>query len=157
MKTSTHNIRLILVSILFLTFSVSNAQIVYEDQLETVYLNDQLEEVVYTNYFSSFNDDLIAAKDINFRIEIQKAKDDHSYLLFLSERSNLEILTAAYLKTIHKGANRSSDAEAFEAFLKDRLPELIHQFRKDNTLEKLYNISRKNTFNGKIDALPPVL
>ncbi len=153
MKNFTHNIKIALLGILFLTFSISNAQV----ELDTVYLNGYTEEEVYTNNFSNFNNELIAEDVINFRIEIKKAKEDNSYLLFLSERSNLEILTEAYLKTIRKGANRSSDAEAFVNFLRERLPELINQFRKDNNLEELYIISRKNTFNGKIDALPVVL
>ncbi|WP_271785058.1 hypothetical protein [Aquimarina algiphila] len=157
MKTSIHTIKIALFSILFLSASVSNAQIIYEDELETVYLSKNAEEVVYTNNFSNFNGRLIATNQINFRIEIQKAKQDKDYLLFLSERSNLEILASAYLKTIRKGANRSSDAEAFAKFLNDRLPELMHQFKKDNNLEELYMYSRKNTFNGKIDALPSVL
>ncbi len=157
MKTSIHNLKIGLYSMSFLIITLSNAQVTYEDELETVYLNDQIEEVVYTNNFSGFNKDLIATDEINFNIEIRKAKEDNSYLLFLSERSNLEIMTVAYLKTIRKGANRSTDPEAFASYLRDRLPELINQFRKDNNLEELYNISRKNTFNGKIDALPSVL
>ncbi|MEW7291027.1 hypothetical protein [Aquimarina sp. 2304DJ70-9] len=153
MKNFTHYIKITFLGILFLTFSISNAQV----ELDTVYLNGYTEEEVYTNNFSSFNNELIAEDVINFRIEIKKAKEDNSYLLFLSERNTLEVLTEAYLKTIRKGANRSSDAEAFVNFLRERLPELINQFRKDNNLEELYIISRKNTFNGKIDALPVVL
>ena len=157
MKIFIHIKKIGLLGLLLLFGLTINAQVIYEDQLETVYLNDQSEEVVYTNNFSSFNDELISKDEINFRLEILQAKEDNSYLLFLSERSNLEIFTAAYLKTIRKGANRSTDAESFAEFLRDHLPELINQFKKDNNLEKLYLISRKNTFNGKIDALPPVL
>ncbi|GAA4277274.1 hypothetical protein [Aquimarina mytili] len=153
MKNFTHHIKIAFFGILFLAFSTGTAQV----ELETVYLNDYTEEEVYTNNFSSFNDDLIAEDVINFRIEIKKAKEDNSYLLFLSERNSLEVLTAGYLKTIRKGANRSTDAEAFVNYLREKLPELINQFRKDNNLEELYIISRKNTFNGKIDALPVVL
>ncbi len=157
MKAYSQHIRLTILSILFLVFSFGNAQVTYEDELETVYLNNQAEEVVYTNNFSSYNKGLIANNDINFRVKIKEAKQDNEYLLFLSERSNLEILSISYLKTIRKGANRSTDPEAFADFLKKKLPELINQFRKDNNLEELYIISRKNTFNGKIDALPSVL
>ncbi len=153
MKNSTHNIKISILGLLLLISSISYAQV----ELETVYLNSNAEEVVYTNNFSNFNDELIAEDIISFRVEIKKAKGDNSHLLFLSERSNLEILTASYLKTIRKGANRSTDAEAFVNFLREKLPELIHQFKKDNNLEELYIISRKNTFNGKIDALPSVL
>ncbi len=153
MKTFTHHFNTYLIGFLLLTFFVGTAQV----ELETVYLNNYVEEEVYTNNFSSFNNDLIAEDVINFRIEIKKAKEDNSSLLFLSERNNLEILTASYLKTIRKGANRSIDAEAFANFLRERLPELINQFKKDNNLEELYSISRKNTFNGKISALPVVL
>ncbi len=152
MKITTHIIKIIL-SGLILTTSVNYGQV----ELETVYLNNNAEETVYTNNFSNYNTNLIAENNINFRIEIKKAKSTNNHLLFLSERSNLEILTTSYLKTIRKGANRSSDAESFKKFLKVRLPELIHQFKKDNNLEELYTISRKNTFNGKIDALPSVL
>ncbi len=157
MKTSILNIKIILTSILFLSAFIGNAQIIYEDELETVYLNKNAEEVVYTNNFSNLNSQLIASNHIDFKAEIKKAKQNNNYLLFLSERSNLEILASGYLKTIRKGANRSIDAKTFAKFLNDRLPELIHQFNKDNNLEELYMYSRKNTFNGKIDALPSVL
>jgi len=157
MKNLIIKIKLGLLSILFLAFAVSNAQTRYEEELETVYLNDNLEEVVYTNNFSNYNKNLISSDEIDFRKQIKKAKLEGRFLLFLSERSNLEILTAGYLKTIRKGANRSRDAEAFAAFLRDKLPELKHQFKKDNNLQQLYSVSRKSTFNGKIDDLPSVL
>lgn len=157
MKTSIRTAKTAIFGILFLSLSISNAQIVYEDQLETVYLNKNAEEVVYTNSFSSFNSNLIAINEISFKNQIQKANQNNDYLLFLSERSNLQILTSTYLKTIRRGANQSIDYKSFKAFLKKKLPELTHQFRKDNNIEELYIISRKNTFNGKIDALPSVL
>ncbi len=157
MQTLISSIKLILLGLIFLTTSISTSQVIYEDQLETVYLNHKGEEVVYTNNFSRFNDSLISGDEINFRIEIRKAKKDNSYLLFLSERSNLELPRAGYLKTIRKGANKSTNVKAFESYLNEKLPELINQFRKDNNLEELYITSRKNTFNGKIDSLPSVL
>ncbi len=157
MKVRINKIKLIVSIIVFFTVSIGTAQIIYEDQLETVYLNHKGEEVVYTNNFSSFNDSLISADGINYRIEIRKAKENNSYLLFLSEISNLEVPKAGYLKTIRKGANRSTNVKAFENYLNEKLPELINQFRKDNNLEELYITSRKNTFNGKIDSLPSVL
>ncbi len=150
-------IKLIPLGILFLTGFIGSSQVMYKDQLETVYLNHKGEEVVYTNNFSSYNDSLISDDGINFRIEIRKAKEENSYLLFLSQISNLEVPKAGYLKTIRKGANRSTNVKAFENYLNDKLPELINQFRKDNNLEELYITSRKNTFNGKIDSLPSVL
>ncbi|MBQ4822243.1 hypothetical protein [Aquimarina sp. MMG016] len=157
MKTSIHNIKTSVLSLLLFSFLITNAQVIYEDQLETVYLNNQTEEVVYTNNFSDFNSELIEKEYINFRIEIKKAKENPEVLLFLSERSNLEILSIVYLKTIRKGANLSSDVQSFKDFLNENLPELLHQFKKDNNLEELYFLTRKNTFNGKIDALPSVL
>ncbi|WP_106794074.1 hypothetical protein [Aquimarina sp. Aq78] len=157
MKSSIRTIKTAIFSILFLSLSISNAQIIYEDQLETIYLNKNAEEVVYTNSFSNFNNDLIATNEINFKSQIQKANQNNDRLLFLSERSNLQILTVTYLKTIRRGANQSNNPESFKAFINDKLPELINQFKKDNNLEELYIISRKNTFNGKIDALPSVL
>ncbi len=157
MKKVMNSTKLLLLGILFLTTSISTSQVVYKDQLETVYLNHKGEEVVYTNNFSSFNDSLISSDEINFRIEIRKAKEENSYLLFLSEITNMEVPKAGYLKTIRKGANRSTNVKAFENYLNEKLPELINQFRKDNNLEALYITSRKNTFNGKIDSLPSVL
>ncbi len=153
MRTFAQYIKISLSTLLLLSISISHAQV----ELETVYLNNNAEEFVYTNNFSDFNNDLIAEDIISFRVAIKKAKQDNNHLLFLSERSTLEILTTAYLKTIRKGANRSTDAKQFESFLRDNLPELILQFKKDNNLEELYIISRKNTFNGRIDALPSVL
>ncbi len=157
MKNSIQHIRFVITTLLVMTITISSAQVTYEDELETVYLNDQKEEVVYTNDFSNYNKEIIAKNEIHFVSAIRDAKQNNDYLLFLSERSNLEILNIAYLKTLRKGANRSVDVEAFADFLRDRLPELIQQFQKDKNLEQLYIISRKNTFNGKIDALPSVL
>ncbi|MDY8138598.1 hypothetical protein [Aquimarina sp. 2201CG5-10] len=158
MNTSIKKSKLVvIISILFLTTQILTAQVTYQDELETVYLNDQSEEVVYENNFSNFNEKLISLNEINFKLEIQKAKLDNSYLRFLSERSTLELYTVIYLKTIRKGANRSRNAEDFEIYMMDKLPELMYQFSKDKNLKELYIISRKDTFNGKIDALPGVL
>ncbi|TPN81671.1 hypothetical protein [Aquimarina algicola] len=158
MKTLTHNIRFILASMLFMTFVISNAQVTYQDQLEAVYLKkESKKEVVYTNNFSNFNNNLIASNKIDFRSEIVKAKKTNQYLLFLSDRNNLEILELKYLKTLRKGANRSSSVQSFEVFIQNNLPQLSIQFEKDNNLKQLYTVVRKDTFNGKIDALPGVL
>ncbi len=158
MKTLTHNIRFILASMLFMTFVISNAQVTYQDQLEAVYLKkESKKEVVYTNNFSNFNNNLIASNKIDFRSEIVKSKKTNQYLLFLSDRNNLEILELKYLKTLRKGANRSSSVQSFEVFIQNNLPQLSIQFEKDNNLKQLYTVVRKDTFNGKIDALPGVL
>ncbi|WP_128755307.1 hypothetical protein [Aquimarina sediminis] len=157
MKNLIRTTKITMFGLIFLITALVKAQIIYKDQLETIYLDKNAEEVVYTNNFSDFNSDLISANTINFKTEIKRVKENNSYLLFLSERSNLEISTTTYLKIIRKGANRSADNKTFKLFLKHNLPELINQFNKDNNLEELYIISRKNTFNGKIDALPSVL
>lgn len=142
-----------IMGIIFLIFSTSNAQV----ELETVYLNDYTEEMVYTNNFSVFNTQLIEEADINFRLEIKKAKESNTPLLYISERNNLENLTSEYLKTIRKGANKNPEYEGFIDYISEEFPELINQFKKDNNLKALYIISRKNTFNGRIAALPSVL
>ena len=157
MKTLSHNVTQVLLLLFFLTPLISTAQILFEDRLATIYLDHTVKEVVYTNNFSSYNEHLIEADELNFRIEVRQAKKNSRYLLFISERNTLEVLATTYLKILRKGANRSNDAEAFKVFLHERLPALIYQFRKDNNLEILYQISRKHTLNGKIDALPPVL
>jgi len=153
----TNFIKIAFTGIIFLSYYFSNAQIEYKDRLETVYLNDRVEEKVYTNSFSRFNDTLAALNDMHFRKQIRNAKKNNDQLLFFSEKTNLELLTSSYLKTIRKGANRSQDPEAFANFIREQLPELINQFRKDNNLEKLYISSRKNTFNGILDSLPKIL
>lgn len=157
MKTTNQHIKIFFSSVLFLLFFISNAQTMYEDQLETVYLNQQDEEVVYTNDFSYYNDHLIRTGITSFRVIIKNAKDNNDQLLFLSERSNLQILKALYLKTIRKAANKSADSQTFKQVLQTQLPELMHQLEKDSNIEELYFLTRKNTFNGKIDALPSVL
>lgn len=157
MNTIAVNYKIKLLGVLFLSIYISNAQVIYQDQLETVYLNDQIEEVVYRNDFSNFNNQLVGMKKINFRSEIKKAKESQHQLFFLSERSTLEIWTESYLKTIRKGANRNTDSQSFKRFLQNRIPELMYQLEKDNNIEELYFLTRKNTFNGKINALPSVI
>ncbi|RKN03534.1 hypothetical protein D7036_13570, partial [Aquimarina sp. BL5] len=100
---------------------------------------------------------LIASNQINFKKEIKISKGKNNSLLFASNKNNVELMTASYLKTIRKAANRSRDTEEFQTFLINNLPQLSRQFTIDNNLKELYFISRKDTFNGKIDALPSVL
>ncbi|WP_299255081.1 hypothetical protein [uncultured Aquimarina sp.] len=157
MKTLYNNITGLLTLAFFITiFSGHSQDKVYKTQLETVYLKNT-KEVVYKNTFSNYNESLIASNEINFKKEIKILKGKNNSLLFVSNKNNIELITASYLKTIRKAANRSRDTEAFQTFLINNLPQLSHQFVIDNNLKELYFISRKDTFNGKIDALPSVL
>ncbi|WP_378183184.1 hypothetical protein [Aquimarina sp. SS2-1] len=157
MKTLYNNTRITLMIVFFMTAFYSQAQDkLYKTQLETVYLQNT-KEIVYKNTFSDYNSSLIALKKINFKKEIKKSKGKNNYLLFVSDKNNIELFKDSYLKIIRKAANRSQSPEAFQIFLNDNLPQLGHQFSLDNNLDKLYFISRKDTFNGRIDALPSVL
>ena len=132
-------------------------QDLYQDELETVYLTKSDKEIVYTNDFLVYNDILINQEELKFAKEIKKAKSKNNTLLFLSHLSNLELAEDEYLKIIRRSANRSKTSEEFEKFLKEEIPELKNQIQGDKILNYLYIISRRNTFNGKIDALPSVL
>ncbi|MFD2564557.1 hypothetical protein [Aquimarina rubra] len=157
MRTLYNNIRIILIIVFLMTAFYGHTQEkLYKTQLETVYLQNT-KEVVYKNTFSNYNNDLIASKKINFKKEIKISMGKNNTLLFVSNKNNIEIVTASYLKIIRKAANRSRNPEAFQAFLTNNLPQLGRQFTIDNNLNELYFISRKDTFNGKIDALPSVL
>ncbi|KAA1247159.1 hypothetical protein [Aquimarina sp. RZ0] len=152
-----HNIRITTLFVFLFVFFLGYTQgKVYKSQLETVYLNDT-KEIVYKNTFSNYNQSLIASKKIDFRKEIKIAKKENEYLLFSSNKSTIKLIIPSYLVTIRKAANRSTNPKAFEIFLKNNLPQLGHQFILDNNLEELYFISRKDTFNGKINALPSFL
>ncbi|WP_299442169.1 hypothetical protein [uncultured Aquimarina sp.] len=157
MKNLYNHITVIITLIFFMvSFSGHTQKKTYETLLETVYLKNT-KEIVYKNTFSNYNDDLIASKEIKFKKEIKFLKGKNSSLLFVSNKNNVELVTASYLRIIQKAANRSRNAEAFQLFLINNLPQLSHQFSIDDNLEELYFISRKDTFNGKIDALPSVL
>ncbi|AXT50948.1 hypothetical protein D1818_08965 [Aquimarina sp. BL5] len=157
MKTLHKNITATLTFAFFITvFSGHSQEKMYNTQLETVYLKNT-KEVVYKNTFSNYNESLIASNQINFKKEIKISKGKNNSLLFASNKNNVELMTASYLKTIRKAANRSRDTEEFQTFLINNLPQLSRQFTIDNNLKELYFISRKDTFNGKIDALPSVL
>ncbi len=157
MKALYKNITII-ITLIFSVGSLSgySQEKIYQTELETVYLNNT-REIVYKNTFSIYNDDLIASNEIKFKKEIKISKGKNSSLLFVSNKNNMELVTASYLKIIRKAANRSRNTKAFQVFLMNRLPQLSLQFSIDNNLQELYFISRKDTFNGKIDALPSVL
>lgn len=146
------------VSILALTFSGDiMGQDLYQDELKTVYLTKPREEIVYRNDFLFYNDILVSKKEIKFSREIKRAKLDDNSLLFLSQLSNLELAEGEYLKIIRRSANRSKTSQEFEKFLKEEIPQLKNQIQRSESIEYLYIISRKSTFNGKIDALPSIL
>ena len=134
-----------------------NGQDLYEDELETVYLTKFDKEIVYTNNFLAYNDMLVKQEKLKFAKEIKKAKLKNNSLLFLSQLSNLELAEDKYIKIIRRSANRSKTSHEFEKFLINEIPELKNQIHEDKNLNYLFIISRKNTFNGKIDALPSVL
>ncbi|WP_108867087.1 hypothetical protein [Aquimarina aquimarini] len=157
MKNLLHPLKAIIIGLSFFIYTTNKAQVTYENQLETIYLNNYTEEMTYANNFSALNNGLIAMGKVNFGSEIKKAKKNKSNLVFLSKRNNIQIHTYNYLKIIRKGANKSTDSKVFIHFVYEKFPELINQFKKDNNLKELYFISRKNTFNGKIDALPFIL
>ncbi|SEM19966.1 hypothetical protein SAMN04487910_4411 [Aquimarina amphilecti] len=157
MKTFSNYISIIITLIFFtVSFSGYMQEKTYKTQLETIYLKNT-KEIVYKNTFSNYNDDLIASNEIKFKKEIKKYRGKKSSLFFTSNKNNIELVTASYLKIIRKAANRSRNAEAFKVFLINNLPQLSHQFTVDDNLEELYFLSRKDTFNGRIDALPSVL
>ncbi|RZS91936.1 hypothetical protein [Aquimarina brevivitae] len=148
---------IILTAIALFFASINNAQVLYEDQLGTVYLNDTKEEVVYTNDFAAFNLNLTQQETISFAKEIKKAKTTDESLLFLSQFSNLQLPKSYYLKIIRRAANRSKSTKEFIQFLKKNIPELKDQLEFNDTTAALYHLARKNTFNGQIDALPSVI
>ncbi|MDH7445025.1 hypothetical protein [Aquimarina sp. 2201CG14-23] len=157
MKTLyTHSITIFALIFFVGFFSGYSQEKMYETQLETVYLQNA-KEIVYKNTFSDYNQNLIDAKHINFKKEIKNLTGKNTSLFFVSNKCQVEVIKSSYLKTIRKAANRSRNPEAFQAFLYDNLPQLGHQFSLDNNLKELYFISRKDTFNGRIDALPSVL
>ncbi len=157
MKTLRNHISIVITLFFFaISFSGHTQEKTYKTQLETVYLKNT-KEVVYKNTFSNYNENLIALNEIKFKKEIKNSKGENTFLSFSSNKNNVELITSSYLKIIRKAANRSKSPEAFQAFLMNNLPQLSNQFANDNNLEELYFISRKNTFNGRIDALPSVL
>ncbi|WP_405207887.1 hypothetical protein [Aquimarina sp. LLG6339-5] len=157
MKTLRNHISIIIILFFFaISFSGYTQEKTYKTQLETVYLKNT-KEVVYKNTFSNYNENLIALNEIKFKKEIKNYKGKNTSLFFSSNKNNVELIASSYLKIIRKAANRSKSPEAFQAFLMNNLPQLSNQFANDNNLEELYFISRKNTFNGRIDALPSVL
>lgn len=155
MKTFYNSFFTAIFSLISVSFSYSQEDM-YKSQLETVYLQNT-KETIYKNTFSQYNNDLIALNEIKFKKEIKNLKGKSSLLFFDSNKEKIVLEKASYLKIIRKAANRSKNKDSFETFLRNNLPQLSNQLSQDNNLEQLYFISRKNTFNGKIDALPSVL
>ncbi|WP_103866302.1 hypothetical protein [Aquimarina sp. I32.4] len=74
MKNLLHPFKTIIIGLSFFIYTTNKAQVTYENQLETIYLNNYTEEVTYANNFSALNNVLITKGEVNFRSEIKKAK-----------------------------------------------------------------------------------
>jgi len=153
MKTLSLYLSILIVTLS--SFSLAHAQ-TYSDTLETVLLNSTKEETVLENTFESYHNELIALANIKFRKEILKAKEEGHELIFVTNQRAITIPKTNYLKTLRKGANRSEDVKSFRLFLQERLPALRRHIKNDPSIVPLYEVSRKATFNGRLDAIPIV-
>ena len=62
-----------------------------------------------------------------------------------------------YLKNLKRTANRTDNPEKFEQRVYEFVPELDQDFINQVKLNLIYEIIRRDTFNGRLDALPSVL
>lgn len=159
MKTSKYYSTILSTLIFLMITFFGQAQIkLHETQLETVYLTKTNEkEIVYKNTFTGYHRNLINADKINFRKEIKIAKKNNNSLQFTSNKRDIELKLSSYLKIIRKAANQSKNVESFQLLLNDLLLQLESHFYINEDLDELYAVTRKSTFNGKINTLPGVL
>ncbi len=145
----------IIFAIIF-SFTFAAAQ-TYNDNLDAVYLNSGLSEEVEINDFLSENDKILRTPHFNIRLAIKQAKQEESIIYYESNLHSLQLEKVTYFKLLRKAANRSEDVTSFYDQFTSYFPELQNTLLLGDSLSELYKTVRKDTFNGRLDALPSVL
>ncbi|MGB3591567.1 MAG: hypothetical protein WBA16_07765 [Nonlabens sp.] len=130
---------------------------VYEDSLEEIYINSGLYEEVDRDDFRSLNENLLEMADFNIREALRESKRKNELVIFRSNLNEIRLSRREYLTILRKAANRSSNDTEFVNYLLKALPELSNRIRNYRSNSSLYRIVRKDTFNGRLEALPTLL
>jgi hypothetical protein len=146
-------------NIIFITlfFSISLSAQTYSSDLETVYLNSGLAVEVEVDEFASENMMILDQEEFNIRKEIRKERGEHNFISFKSNLDQLHVERLDYLVLLRKAANRSENSSAFGEYLINSLPQLENSLIHLSELDRLYLAVRRDTFNGRLEALPFVL
>lgn len=139
-----------------LLVSISTHAQTYEQTLETVWITNTttqktLETVSVTNQHIRSNDAFKLNK------AIRKAKRLLTDSNAIKNRQQSDLTVYRYLKTLKQAANRAVNEAEFRSLIMDELPALEPVFTDFDQVEDLYTAIRKDTFNGRLEALPSVL
>ncbi len=136
------------VIVLFSITTVHAQEYQFQDDLEIIYLSS--ESSGDSNIFVNEIDSILQKKDYNIRKEISVLRSSIGVGKWTEERLH-------YLKRLKRAANYTDTAESFENRIFEYNPELKPDFINRVKLNMVYEIIRKDTFNGRLDALPSVL
>lgn len=151
-----YNHKIVLVSLFMLmAFTTSAPAQNYIEALDAVWITNTTTQ--YTEELVILTNEQILSQD-KFKLnkEIRQAEKDldnqNSVNKGVSELSRYE-----YLKTLRRAANRTDNEADFKEMVMDALPVLQPIFSNLDHMDHLYDAVRKDTFNGRLEALPSVL
>jgi len=128
----------------------------YKQMLEPVWITNtstQLtEDVVITT-----NEQILNENTFKLNREIRVARKNLNEHELIKSDHVVELSRYQYLITLKRAANRSNNQNEFKSFLLDTLPVLEPVFEDIDQVDDLYAAIRKDTFNGRLEALPSVL
>ena len=119
----------------------------FRDSLEIVFLD--LKEPDKSSIYELELNSILKTENYNVRNAIRSLRPSRGDV-FENERLD-------YLRKLKRAANRNMDSDGFKHHVFRTIPELEQNFINDIKLYLIYEIIRKDTFNGRIDALPSVL
>jgi hypothetical protein len=128
----------------------------YGQTLETVWISDATSQKTL-EMVSVTNQHILSKDAFKLNKEIRKAKQHVRDNNVIEDRKRNELTTYRYLKTLKQAANRADNEVEFKNLIIDELPALESVFLDFDQVDDLYATIRKDTFNGRLEALPSVL
>ena len=141
-------LNILLVIALINLSSLYAQQYQFKDSLEIVYLNSK--ESPSNTVFEQEMDLILQKENYNIRKEIRSLRKSN-------DSDSRDAGRLVYLKNLKRTANRTDNPEKFEQRVYEFVPELDQDFINQVKLNLIYEIIRRDTFNGRLDALPSVL
>ena len=141
-------LNILLVIALINLSSLYPQQYQFKDSLEIVFLNSKKSPSYAV--FEKEMDSILQKENYNIRKEIRSLRKSN-------DSDSQDAGRLVYLKNLKRTANRTDSPEKFEQRVYEFVPELDQDFINQVKLNLIYEIIRKDTFNGRLDALPSVL
>ncbi|ARN79028.1 hypothetical protein BST97_14095 [Nonlabens spongiae] len=139
----------IILASLFISLQSASAQIFqYKDSLDIIVLDrtNKYEESIYQQEINV----ILMSDDYNIRREIKDARRNSTLNSFTLERLN-------YLRNLRRAANYNDNALDFRNRVLSDTPHLEQSLINNIKLYLIYDKIRKDTFHGRLNALPSIL